>query len=105
LIQRYFQDYLQNLLQSQIGGTGLGLFLCKSIFEAHGEVWAKNNADGKGSTFAIRVPLIIRQGMPIRSTATITAMINDSEERIKKKRGDASRYSNFHRTKMKRIRL
>jgi signal transduction histidine kinase len=37
-------------------GTGLGLFICKSIIEAHGgRIWAKNNIDGKGSTFSFRL--------------------------------------------------
>ncbi|MGA7369512.1 MAG: HAMP domain-containing sensor histidine kinase [Nitrososphaeraceae archaeon] len=38
-------------------GTGLGLFICKSVIEAHGgEIWAKNNTDGRGSTFSFRLP-------------------------------------------------
>jgi signal transduction histidine kinase len=39
-------------------GTGLGLFISKSIIEAHGgRIWAKNNADGKGATFSFTLPL------------------------------------------------
>jgi len=39
-------------------GTGLGLFISKSIIEAHGgKIWAQNNADGKGATFAFSLPL------------------------------------------------
>ena len=39
-------------------GTGLGLFICKSIIEAHDrKIWAENNSDGKGATFTFSLPI------------------------------------------------
>jgi two-component system, OmpR family, sensor histidine kinase VicK len=36
-------------------GTGLGLYICKAIVEAHGgKIWAENNVVGKGATFSLQ---------------------------------------------------
>ena len=39
-------------------GTGLGLFISKSIIEAHGgKIWAQNNIDDNGATFSFTLPV------------------------------------------------
>ena len=44
--------------KSETGGTGLGLFISKSIVDAHGgKIWGENNLDGKGATFTFSLPL------------------------------------------------
>jgi signal transduction histidine kinase len=40
-------------------GVGLGLYICKNIIEAHGgKIWAENNRDELGATFAFSLPII-----------------------------------------------
>lgn len=39
------------------GGTGLGLYVSKSLIEAHGgRIWAYNNTDEQGATFCFTLP-------------------------------------------------
>ncbi|MGZ5549125.1 MAG: sensor histidine kinase, partial [Nitrososphaeraceae archaeon] len=42
-------------------GTGLGLYICKNIIEAHGgRIWAVNNLDGKGALFKFTLPVKLK---------------------------------------------
>lgn len=49
LFTKFYRDHRN---RAQIGGTGLGLYLCKAIVTAHGgNIWVKSK-EGKGSTFS-----------------------------------------------------
>ena len=54
ILPRLFSKFTSKSYQ----GTGLGLFISKSIVEAHGgKIWAENNKDGKGATFYFSLPV------------------------------------------------
>jgi signal transduction histidine kinase len=57
-LERIFEEFyrVDNLINQQVKGTGLGLALVKNIVEAHkGRIWVKSQA-GKGSTFSFTLP-------------------------------------------------
>ena len=50
-------DLFSKFMTISVKGTGLGLFVSKNIIEAHGgNIWAKNNSDGKGASFIFDIP-------------------------------------------------
>ena len=56
ILPRLFQKFTT---KPESGGTGLGLYISKSIVEAHGgNIWTENNSDGKGATFRFTFPII-----------------------------------------------
>jgi len=55
-----FPRLFEKFASKSFKGTGLGLFICRSIVEAHGgTIWAENNRD-EGATFHFTLPILRR---------------------------------------------
>jgi signal transduction histidine kinase len=54
ILPKLFKKFASKSFQ----GTGLGLYICKNIVEAHGgQIWAENNKNEKGVTFSFSIPI------------------------------------------------
>jgi signal transduction histidine kinase len=64
IMPRLFEKFASKSYQ----GTGLGLYICKSIIEAHGgKIWAKNNniRGERGTTITFTLPSISKQQLTV----------------------------------------
>jgi two-component system, OmpR family, sensor histidine kinase SenX3 len=62
-LKRIFNRFYRatNPLAGQMKGTGLGLFIVRSIARRHGgDVYAESEGEGRGSTFTVRLPRVYR---------------------------------------------
>jgi signal transduction histidine kinase len=62
-LKRIFKRFyrIPTQITSTVRGTGLGLFIVRSIVRRHGgEVMAESPGEGRGSTFSIRLPRVHR---------------------------------------------
>jgi two-component system, OmpR family, sensor histidine kinase SenX3 len=62
-LKRIFKRFYRapNSLAGQVKGTGLGLFIVRSIARRHGgDAYAESKGEGLGSTFTMRLPRVYR---------------------------------------------
>ena len=84
-IERIFERFYQIDNGQQTGfGTGIGLHLALSLVELlHGTLIARNNADGSGSTFILRLPMgknhLTADELEETSPATLQTFVRDND--------------------------
>ncbi len=62
-LKRIFKRFYRssNPMTGRVKGTGLGLFIVRSVARAHGgDVYAESEGEGRGSTFTFRLPRVYR---------------------------------------------
>jgi len=61
-LKRIFKRFyrIPGAISARIKGTGIGLFIVRSVAERHGgRAWAESAGDGQGSTFVLQLPTAV----------------------------------------------
>jgi signal transduction histidine kinase len=66
LFERFFRA--DNAVAQQVPGTGLGLYICRAIAEAHDGTISVRSELGSGSTFRLELP-VVRAAVPVYERA------------------------------------
>jgi signal transduction histidine kinase len=57
-LKRIFKRFYRIPDQLRVKGTGIGLFIVRSVAKRHGgRAWAESAGQGQGSTFVLQLPL------------------------------------------------
>ena len=73
LFQKFYR--IDNSSTRTVGGTGLGLFICRKIVELYnGRIWVESEV-GKGSTFYINLPRLTTQAASQLQSAEVNSTV------------------------------